>query len=500
MNFSSRKLTINAVTAVVQVVVTALLYFFLYRYLLINLGIEQLGIWSLILSFSSIANLANLGLTSGLVKFVAEYITSNDSSKLGKLIFTSLISMSFLFGLISLIIFYFSDFFLGYIIDEKFLNIALGILPFSLASLSINAVGGVFTSVLEGFQKNYIRNFLYIISGFVMISVAVILTPQFRLKGVAIAQLSQSVFIFMFSLIFVLKINPKNRISSWRWSTKSFKELFNYGYKFQVVSICQLLYEPATKLLISKFGGLAILGNYEMANKAVSQFRALLTSANQVVIPIVAEKSKVEDIDFLKSFYTKMNKVLLILNLPLSTALLISVPVISLLWIGFLDDDFIFSMTVLIIMTFINVMCGPAYFSALGEGRLNILVIVHVGMAFINILLGMILGEFFGGYGVILSWGIALTIGSLALILNYNKKINIKIENVFGKQELKLFIISLIVILLNLLINRYVSIRNIYLMGAIIVTTMGLFLPVILRNEIVLQIKSLLITKKTKDV
>ena len=94
MSFSSKKLTVNAVSAVVQVVFTALLYFFLYKYLLKNIGVEQLGIWSLILSFSSIANLANLGLTSGLVKFVAEYLTAQDRTKLGKLIFTSVLSMT----------------------------------------------------------------------------------------------------------------------------------------------------------------------------------------------------------------------------------------------------------------------------------------------------------------------------------------------------------------------------------------------------------------------
>ncbi|WP_312342738.1 lipopolysaccharide biosynthesis protein [Chryseobacterium binzhouense] len=499
MNFSSKKLTINAVTAVIQVVVTALLYFFLYKYLVVNLGIEQLGIWSLILSFSSIANLANLGLTSGLVKFVAEYLASDDKSKLGKLIFTSLVSMSLLFSLISLIIYSFSDFFLVYIMDEKFVATALEILPYSLLSLCINAVGGIFTSVLEGYQKNYIRNFLYIISGFIMIGTTFILTPQYRLKGVAISQLLQSFFIFISSLFFVLKCSSENSISKWRWSTTSFKELFNYGYKFQVVSICQLLYEPATKLLISKFGGLAILGNYEMANKAVSQFRALLTSANQVVIPIVAEKSKVEDIGFLRNFYIKMNKILLILNLPLSTALLISVPLISLLWLGFLDQDFIFAMIVLVIMTFINVMCGPAYFSALGEGRLNILVVVHSAMAVINILLGMILGKFFGGYGVIISWGIALIMGSVALIINYNRKVKITIEDIFGRQELKFFIISLIIISLNFLIYYFFKIRNIYQMIGLVVTTMGLFLPFLLKSEIVIHIKSLLITKKSKD-
>lgn len=490
MNFSSKKLTINALSAVLQVVFTACLYFFLYKYLLEELGVEQLGIWSLILSFSSIANLANLGLTSGLVKFVAEYLLEQDKTKLGKLIFTSILSMSVLFGSISLIILFFAESLLKYVIDINFLKIALEILPFSLASLCINAIGGVFTSVLEGYQKNYVRNFIYIVSGIIMFGGVIFLTPQYHLKGVAISQLIQSVFIFFTALIFTVKIDNNNRFENWRWSSKSFKDLFSYGYKFQLVSISQLLYEPATKFLLTKYGGLGLVGHYEMATKAVNQFRALLTNANQVVIPIIAEKTKSGEASFLQSFYVKMNHILILITLPLSVILIILAPYISLIWIGDFNDDFIFSIFVLTIMTFINIMCGPAYFSSLGEGRLNILVIVHVGMAIINLALGIVLGELIGGYGIILAWGIALSVGSLILILNYNRSINVTLADVFKKTEITLFIISLIVVGINIISYQLISSENIVLKIGIVFLSLLLFLPIIIKNENVKQLKS----------
>lgn len=492
MNFSSKKLTINAVSAVIQVVFTALLYFFLYKYLLKFIGVEQLGIWSLILSFSSIANLANLGLTSGLVKFVAEYLTEKDVTKLGKLIFTSVFSMTILFGILSLVIFLGGQFFLQYIIDEKFLGIALEILPYSLASLCINAIGGVFTSVLEGHQKNYIRNFIYIISGIIMFGGTVLLTPDYHLKGVAIAQLIQSVFTFVVALIFTVHINPNNKIRYWKWSTGSFKELFSYGYKFQIVSISQLLYEPATKLLLSRYGGLALLGHYEMATKAVNQFRALLTNANQVVVPVVAEKSKVEGSSFLQSFYIKMNRILLLFNLPLSTILLITTPLISLLWLGSINYDFMFSMFVLLVANFVNIMCGPAYFSSMGEGKLSVLVIVHVGMAVINIVLGLILGIFTGGHGIIVAWGIALCAGSIIVIINYNKSLKVNFINLFSRDEMKLLLISLLIIAINVLSNEMISSDDLTVKIIISIFSVFLYLPIIFINKNVKQVIELI--------
>ena len=477
----------NALSAVMQVLFTALLYFFLYKYLLSTIGVAQLGVWSLILSFSSIANLANMGLTSGLVKFVAEYILDDDKSKLGKLILTSLVSMSILFGVLCLIIFSGAQFFLGYVIDKKFLSISLKILPYSLASLSINAIGGVFTSVLEGHQKNYIRNFIYVVSGIIMFIGTIILTPVNHLEGVAIAQLIQSVFIFFSAFLFVIKINPNNRIKYWKWSTRSFKELFNYGYKFQLVSVSQLLYEPATKLLLSKYGGLVLLGHYEMATKAVNQFRALLTNANQVVIPVVAEKSKLGGSSFLQEFYIRMNRILLLFNLPLSTILILSTPIISLLWIGSFNYDFIFSMLALTVSSFINIMCGPAYFSSLGEGKLNILVLVHVGIALLNIVLGLVLGHYAAGYGVILAWAIAISAGSIVVTINYNKTLNIKYSNIFHKQEILLLTFSLLIVFINVVAYQLVKSDDYGVKLSVCFFSLLLYIPLILKNDYVKQ-------------
>ncbi|MDP9954607.1 O-antigen/teichoic acid export membrane protein [Epilithonimonas hungarica] len=468
MKLSSQKLTINALSAVLQVLFTALLFFFLYKYLLNTIGVEQLGVWSLILSFSSIANLANMGLTSGLVKFVAEYILDEDKSKLGKLIFTSVISMSILFCAISIVIFFGAQFFLKFLIDEKFLDIALQILPYSLGSLSINAIGGVFTSVLEGYQKNYIRNFIYIGSGIIMFGITVLLTPIFNLKGVAIAQLAQAISVLILAFCFIIKIDHNNRIKYWKWNLQSFKELFSYGYKFQIVSICQLLYEPTTKFLLSKYGGLSFLGHYEMATRAVGQFRALLVNANQVVIPVVAEKAMGESHEKLILFYTKMNRVMHLFTFPLSTLLVLVTPLISTVWIGKYEPEFVWSVYILTISYIVNIMSGPSYFSCLGEGNLNILILSHLGMAIINIVLGYILGVEYGGVGIVAAWGVSIIIGSLITFFLYQKKKQFKFRDIFTSFEFWTTIISAIFILGGILLFNSDSI---YLKTIVIVIT-----------------------------
>ena len=484
MSSTKKKLTINATSSMMQVAFTALLYFFLYKYLLNTLGAQQLGVWSLILSFSSIANLANLGLTSGLVKFVAEYIAEKKDEKIGKLILTSFISLAILFFLVGLLILWGAKYFLHLVIDKQFLNVALSILPLSLTSLCVNAASGVFTSVLEGYQKNYLRNFIYVFSGIVMYGGTIILTPVFHLQGVAIAQLIQGVFILFSSLIIMMKINPNNRFKYWKWSTQSFKELFNYGYKFQFVSICQLLFEPTTKLLLSKFGGLAMLAHYEMANRLVNQCRALLVSANQVVIPVVAETVKTKSRAHLRDLYAMMNRIMLLLTFPLSMLLIILTPLISILWIGTIEINFTYSVYVLTLGTIFNIMSGPSYFSCMGEGRLNIPLLSHISMAIINIILGVVFGYFWGGVGIILAWGIALALGSMATLILYQSSINITLKQIYTKNDISTLIFSVVSIIASIvLFSLNIFWITVYIKTIFLIIIYSVFIIWIIRNN-----------------
>ena len=495
MSLTNKKLTINAISAIIQVSFTAVIFFFLYKYLLKNLGIIQLGVWSLILSFSSIANLANFGITSGLVKFVAEYIGKKEEGKIGKLILTSFLSMAVLFSLLSLLILFGAQYFLHFVIDKQFLSVALSILPLSLGSLCINAVSGVFTSVLEGFQKNYLRNFIYVFSGIIMFIATVLLTPVYHLQGVAIAQLIQAIFVLFVALILINRVSPFNSFAYWRWSNQTFRELFNYGYKFQVISICQLLYEPTTKLLLSKFGGLALLGNYEMASRFVSQFRSLLVNANQVVIPVVAEKIITQTKTHLQEFYANMSRILLLFTLPLSTLLILLAPFISFIWLGHVESNFVIFVYILTISYIINIMSGPAYFSCMAEGRLNILIFSHVSIAIINLTFGYLLGANYGGYGIIIAWGLALIVGSIITIYSYEKRIEISMIQIFDKYDWQIVISSNVLISFGIVLFSFnYFAMNEYLKAlAIIVIYTTIYFIVLRKNGLIKDVFTFLI-------
>lgn len=417
---NKKLILINAGSSVLQVLAVGVVYFLLYKFLVQKLGAQELGVWSLVLATSSIANLANFGITSGLVKFVAEYRAKSKESELQKLVSTAFFSICVLFVILILLLYIVGIIILKRVVDANYLSVAIQILPYSLLSLFINGIGGIFTSVLEGFQKNYLRNIIFSIAVVVLYIGTFILTPKFGLLGVAYAQVIQSLLILGTASIIAMRLVYNKKYSGFKWDKETFKTIMGYGLKFQIVSICQMLYEPTTKTLLSKFGGLSAVGYYEMASRLISQVRALIVNANQIMIPVVTEASFNDSIK-LESIYKKTFSITMFIGIPTISLILFLSPLISMFWIGKLQIEFIVFTYVLGIGNLFNIVCGPSYFGFLGQGILNPLIKVHVLMAIINAALAYLFGIFIGGYGVVIAWGIALLYSSLYLILQYNK-------------------------------------------------------------------------------
>jgi O-antigen/teichoic acid export membrane protein len=230
---------------------------------------------------------------------------------------------------------------------------------------------------------------------------------------------------------------------------------------------------------------MSLLGYYEYASRLVNQFRALLVSANQVVIPVVAEAVKSKSKEYLFVFYIKMKQMMLLLALPLSTAVIILTPFISKIWIGEVNVDFLFSVYVLMIGTIFNIISGPAYFSCMGEGRLSLLVFIHAMMGGMNFILGYALGYFFGGYGTIIGWGVTLMFCSLLLSILYQKRsLQTHGYRVFSRNDHWLMFVSCFIIISSILyfsFNRLTE--NVYLNTIFISILLICYIPVLRKND-----------------
>jgi O-antigen/teichoic acid export membrane protein len=243
--------------------------------------------------------------------------------------------------------------------------------------------------------------------------------PAYGLIGLAYARVGQAGALVVATWFMLRRLVPKLPVIPYRWNRKLFSEMVGYGLNLQAISISQLFYDPITKSLLTKFGGLAMTGFYEMASRMVLQVRALLVSANQVLVPTIADLQE-KDPKIIQKVYKDSYDLLFYIALPLFSILIALTPVISQLWIGEYEDVFVTFSILLALGWFLNTLMAPAYFANLGIGELRWNTTGDVLKAILNLGLGLLLGSIYGGIGVVSAWVVSLVLGSAIIVIAYH--------------------------------------------------------------------------------
>jgi O-antigen/teichoic acid export membrane protein len=449
---NSRRLISNATVSVVQTVISGLVLFLLYRFLIDHIGSEHLGLWSVILASTSVARLSDMGLTGSVVKFVARYRALKDDKQAAEVVQTAAISIALVMAVLVLMIYPLLDVVLKLSIPAQSMPLALSILPWAVFSLWLGSVGGVFQSGLDGCQRMDIRNILMIAGNLLFLGAALWLVPHYGLVGLAVGQAAQGLLLMAASwlvLRYQLTTLPWLPV---HWSKAKFKEMFGYAVNFQINSIAILLFEPITKLLMSRYGGLSSAAYYEMASQLVVKLRALLIVANQALVPAVAELHETSP-EKVRDFYLKAYRLLFFVVVPFYTTILIALPMVSILWIGHSEAQFLLFGAFLAVGWGGNTLIVPAYFLNLGTGDLKWNSISHVVTAILNVLLGLILGPMLGGLGVAISAMTALIIASAFVIYALHKQHKIPFRAIVPSEHHLLLIVALCGIAISMWIN-----------------------------------------------
>jgi O-antigen/teichoic acid export membrane protein len=127
------------------------------------------------------------------------------------------------------------------------------------------------------------------------------------------------------------------------------------------------------------------------------------------------------------SIYFKSYRLIIFLSLPLFSSIILCTPIISKLWIGNYEKDFVLFVTILAVGWFFSTLSVPAYFANMGTGDIRWNLLGQSTIGGINLLLGIILGMVFGGTGVVAAWSISLILGSsiIHLVYHFNHKISL---------------------------------------------------------------------------
>ncbi|MGB6845786.1 MAG: lipopolysaccharide biosynthesis protein [Candidatus Acidiferrales bacterium] len=425
-----KQILLNAATTFAQVIGSAAALFLLYRFLIRAIGVERLGVWSLVLATTSVVTLANQGLSTSIVKFVAKYVAREEPERVSVLVQTALISIGAALAILSLGLYPAAKWALQFILPGPHLSEAVAILPCALISLWINILASVLQAGLAGHELVTHRNYVVFGGSVLYLLLAFALVPRHGLLGLAYAQVINAGAGFAAGWLLLRRRIPGLPLIPRRFNRVLFQEMLHYGAHFQFITAGQSVREPVTKALLAKFGGLAMTGFYDMAMRWVITFRELIVQANQVLVPTVANLQE-RDPAALPRIYRDSYRLIFFLSVPASAVLVALSPVVSHIWLGRYEPVFVHLVALLAAAWLVNILANPAYVMDLGTGRLRWVTAGCATTGILNLVLGYFAGKYFGGMAVAIAAASSLAIGYTIVLFAYHAENRISLRELW---------------------------------------------------------------------
>ncbi len=435
----------NALANVLQTVTGAALLFALYRYINTTLGVEQLGVWSVVLATVSASRLADMGLSGGVIRFVARDRARGDFNRAGQVIDTAALSLMVTIGAVLPLIYPLLGELLPHLFEGNYLAQALAILPYALLSLWLTVVAAVFQGGLDGCQRMDLRAGLVVSGQALLLALAFWLVPQHGLIGLAWAQIGQSLFLVVIGRFLLRYALPTLPRLPQQWRKHVLREMLGYGANLQAATLFMLLVDPVANALMARFGGPAAAGYFAMANQVVIKVRSVIVTANHAVVPYIATLSEAEP-GRLDRFYRENMRVLAFVALPTFALLFAWAGLFSWLLTDGYQPEFVFFLGLVCLAWGINTFNAPAYFLNMGTGRVGWNTLSHLIMGVLNVSLGLLLGSLYGAHGVLYGYTIAMITASVVLIVSFHRQNPVNRRDAFSREHLGLLVACVMVV------------------------------------------------------
>ena len=420
-----RRLSVNATASSLTTISSAVLLVLLYRFLIQTIGIESIGVWSLVFATGSVVRLAEFGMAGATTRYVALDLGAGERDRATATIGMALAFTVVAVGLCALVGYLPARALLASLIDEpEHVAAITSLLPWVLASHWLASVAQMLIGVLDGNQRTALRALAVVTSGVGQLVLAWTLVPRLGLAGLGPVQLGFMAIQVSLLLLAVL-VTAHRPGAAWLGGTRArARELLRYGSGVQVMATAQLLFEPTVRWLLSAFSGFETTGYYELANRAVLQFRRALSAAFLMVVPYLANEigRSGEDSARLVSTYRRSSAALLLIATPFYLLVGCALPFLLSWWADGYSREFVLLGYLCLVGWGVNTLAVPGFNLYLARGVLGPVMQTQLAIGVLNVILGLVGGYLLGGVGVALGAMGSLMLGSLVVIVRFHRE------------------------------------------------------------------------------
>lgn len=421
----SSQLRINMVSGVVATAVNVVVLAIAYPVYLHFLGYEKYGVWLVLATVLSFAQLGNLGIDRAIMKLVAEEHGRDNMEGIQQYVANAIaiLIMSGILGLI-LILAFRVRIVAAFNLTGDNVRMVLWLLPY-IGCLSIYVfIVQVLNAALSGLGRMDLSNWTQSAGRIVAVTTACfLLYGGHGIESLLIGNTLSYVLIHIVSLILIWRIAPIRFLRITNFNVQCCKRLLRFGLGLFGGSLMGMLLSPFNKLMLSRYAGISVIPVYEIAFNGSMQVRALIEAGLRALMPEVSRIGAKMTEDAKKRIahiYRRAMKFIFLFGTPIYGVLAIFSPLLLRVWLG---DRFVETLPgafrIMLIGTFLSLLGVPAYFVLLGIGRVRSCFFAFAIPAFVNMFLVTAMVAIWGSLSiqyVVCSVAIGSTMSTIYLV------------------------------------------------------------------------------------
>src|ERR1051326_3382762 len=417
----------------------------LVPYIISKIGIDRFGIWALLSILVGYFALLDFGIGVSFTRFITEAFTKGDGDEINRIVNSGFVFYLLLALPVSLIAFIargpiFSLLNIDPIAYPDAVTAYYGTLVIFLLSTALSG----FSSVLLGLQRIALVNKIAIVVTIPnVVGTVVLLRSGLKLDGLMWTSLISSVSGLLITFLYAKRNLASPLFNPLIFSRKTVNSLLGYGLKIQFANFPDLIPFQADKTIVSYFSGITVVGFYQIGSQIVWRIRDLPLLLLSSLLPAASELHTLNDRKKLLEMYARGTKYLAVVSIPLMFFLAATAHMIMRAWVGPGYDMSANISQILIAGYLCNVLVGVGAAAAAGMNQPDFQWHSAIVTTVANLVLVVILGYFFGIYGIAVASTLSLIVGPAYFLVKFHGHIQVPLRAFASSIMISPFLISL---------------------------------------------------------
>jgi len=396
------------------------------RYIVGTLGTAQMGLWAVLMAAAQVAGFFDFGLPGGISRYLARAHAKGLRDDIEKVIAIVVFVTIPFYLLVSAAIYAIMYVALPAIVQADMLAEARAILPFSSACYFLLVISLTCSGCLTGLHLGFRKSQLVMTGMVVQGILSWIWIGQRGLVGLAHAQIVGYCFVLAGAFV-LLKFSGGVRLRRlFRFDATLAREVIRFGAGLQISSIAWAGFETSIRFLMSRFGGAALLGQYEIAYRLANQPRVLFVYIAQPLGPALVNRAAEGRAAF-AAFYRLTYARFSLGAAAVAVGVILTSPLAAWIMLGGIHSHYLLFAALTAIGAAIHIWAMPVENAAVAQGVLRYNAIGTISALVVMLVLGIPAGWLFGGEGVAVSVLCASATAGLFPVLANSRKLQLDI-------------------------------------------------------------------------